>query len=176
LIVTKGDPNIGFDIEMLPDGVDTLQPLVNTRYNEFHPVVSPSSRWLAYSSDESGRAEVYIRPYPGPGGAIPVTTAGGREPVWDPSEEALYYRDDNGATLFRVSVTTEPTVQIGSPQLLFEGRFFGSSHFWGRNYDISPQGDFFILIEEGEMQPAAQINVVFNWFEELKHLAPVGEN
>ncbi|MHC4174450.1 MAG: TolB family protein, partial [Planctomycetota bacterium] len=139
------------------------------------PVISPSGRWLAYSSDESGRAEIYIKPYPGPGGAIPVTTDGGREPVWDPSEKELYYRDDPGDKLFKVSIITEPTVQVGSPELLFEGRFMASSHLWGRNYDISPQGDFFILIEEGEMQPSAQINVVVNWFEELKRLVPPGK-
>ena len=177
LIITKGDPNIniGFDIEMLPEGADTPQPLINTRYNEFHPAISPSGRWLAYSSDESGRVEIYIRPYPGPGGAIPVTTEGGREPVWDPSEKELYYRDDSGSKLFKVLVITEPTVRIGSPELLFEGRYMGSSHFWGRNYDISPKGDFFILIEEGETQPATQINVVLNWSEELKQLAPPGK-
>jgi len=175
LIITEAvDPNTGFDIEMLPYGAaGTLQPLINTRFNEFHPVISPSGRWLAYSSDESGRAEIYIRPYPGPGGATPITTDGGREPVWDPSEEALYYRVDNGDKLFKVSVITEPTVQVGGPELLFEGRFFGSTN-WGRNYDVSPRGDFFVLIEEGEMQPATQVNIVLNWFEELKRLAPVG--
>jgi serine/threonine-protein kinase len=177
LIITQAvDPNTGFDIEMLPyEAVGTPQPLINTRFDEFHPTISPSGRWLAYSSDESGRAEIYIKPYPGPGGAIPVTTEGGREPVWDPSEKELYYRDDNGDKLFKVSILTEPAVQIGSPELLFEGRFFGSSN-WGRNYDISPQGDFFILIEEGEMQSAAQINVVLNWFEELKRLVPTGKD
>ncbi|UCE46964.1 MAG: PD40 domain-containing protein, partial [Phycisphaerales bacterium] len=178
LIITKAvDPNTGFDIDILPyEAAGTPQPLINTRFNEFQPVISPSGRWLAYSSDESGRAEIYIKPYPGPGGAIPVTTDGGREPVWDPSEKELYYRDDNGDKLFKVSLITEPTVQVGSPELLFEGRFMASSHLWGRNYDISPQGDFFILIEEGEMQPSAQINVVLNWSEELKKLVPSGEN
>lgn len=92
--------------------------------------------------------------------------------MWDPSEKELYYRDDPGDKLFRVSVLTEPTVQVGSPELLFEGRFMASSSLWGRNYDISPKGDFFVLIEEGEMQPATQINVVLNWSEELKRLAP----
>ena len=171
LIVTEaGDLNTGFDIETLPYGAHgTPQPLIDTRFNEFHPMISPSGRWLAYSSDESGRAEVYLKRYPGPGGAIPVTTDGGREPVWDPSEKVLYYRVDNGDKLFAVSILTEPTVQVGTPELLFERKFFGSTN-WGRNYDISPQGDFFILIEEGEMPPAAQINVVFNWFEELRQL------
>ncbi|MHC4387812.1 MAG: protein kinase domain-containing protein, partial [Planctomycetota bacterium] len=70
LIITKAvDPNTGFDIEMLPyEAAGTPQPLINTRFNEFQPVISPSGRWLAYSSDESGRAEIYIKPYPGPGG------------------------------------------------------------------------------------------------------------
>jgi len=173
LIITAVDAKTtNFDIARLPEGADTPQPLINTRFNEFHPAISPSGRWLAYSSDESGRVEIYIRSYPGPGGAIPVTTDGGREPVWDPSEKELYYRDDTGDKVFKVSILTEPTVQIGSPELLFEGRYLGSSSFWGRVYDISPQGDFFILIEEQETQPATQINVVLNWFEELKRLVP----
>jgi serine/threonine-protein kinase len=173
LITTTVDPNTNFGIAMLPFGVaGTPQPLINTRFNEFHPTISPSGRWIAYSSDESGQVEIYIRPYPGPGGAIPVTTDGGREPVWDPSEKELYYRDDTGDKVFKVSIFTEPTVQIGSPELLFEGRFLASSSFWGRVYDISPKGDFFILIEEEEIQPATQINVVLNWSEELKRLAP----
>jgi serine/threonine-protein kinase len=178
LIITQAvDPNTFFDIGILPyEAASTPQPLINTRSNEFHPVISPSGRWLAYSSDESGRAEIYIKPYPGPAGAIPVTTDGGREPVWDPSEKELYYRDDTGYKLFKVSILTEPTVQVGSPELLFEGRFMASSSLWGRNYDISPKGDFFILIEEEETQPAAQINVVVNWFEELKRLVPTGKD
>ncbi|MHC4175357.1 MAG: protein kinase domain-containing protein, partial [Planctomycetota bacterium] len=70
LIITKAvDPNTGFDIDILPyEAAGTPQPLINTRFNEFQPVISPSGRWLAYSSDESGRAEIYIKPYPGPGG------------------------------------------------------------------------------------------------------------
>ena len=179
LIITQAvDTDTGFDIATLPyDAGGTPQPLINTRFNEFHPTISPSGRWLAYSSDESGRVEIYIKPYPGLGGAIPVTTDGGREPVWDPSEKELYYRDDTGDKLFKVSIITEPEVQVGSPELLFEGRFLGNPSFWGRMYDISPQGDFFILIEEGEeMQSAAQINVVVNWFEELKRLVPTGKD
>ncbi len=178
LIITQAvDSNTFFDIGILPYEVaSTPQPLINTRFNEFHPMISPSGRWLAYSSDESGRAEIYIKPYPGPGRAIPVTTDGGMEPVWDPFEKELYYRDDTGYKLFKVSIITEPAVQVGSPELLFEGRFYGSSFLWGRNYDISPKGDFFILIEEEETQPVAQINVVVNWFEELKRLVPTGKD
>jgi len=176
LIIMQGvDPSTGFDIMMLPyEAASTPQPLINTRYNEFDPMISPSGRWVAYSSDESGRAEIYIKPYPGPRGAIPVTTNGGREPVWDPCEKALYYRDDTGCKLFRVSILTEPAVQVGSPELLLEGSFQVGT-YWGRNYDISPKGDFFILIEVGEPQPAAQINVVLNWLEELKRLVPSGK-
>jgi hypothetical protein len=88
----------------------------------------------------------------------------------------LYFRDDNGDKLYKVSIVTEPTVRVGRAELLFEGRYMASSHLWGRNYDISPEGDFFILIEEGETQPATQINVVLNWSEELKRLVPTGKD
>ena len=129
--------------------------------------MSPDGRWLAYVSEESRRAEIYLKPYPGPGDVVQVTTEGGREPVWDPTGKALYYRDDAGHRVFKVSIQTQPVVQVGNPALVIEGRFTGGSRA-GRNHDISPKGDFFIMIEEEEPPPVTQINVVLNWSEELK--------
>jgi hypothetical protein len=90
--------------------------------------------------------------------------------MWDPPGKALDYRDETGHKLYRVPVVTEPAIQVGSAELLFEGGFKADSPR-GRNYDISPEGDFFIMIQEEPPQPATQINVVLNWSEELKRLS-----
>jgi Tol biopolymer transport system component len=164
-------PDTGLDIVRVPsEAGGTPQPIVSTPFNEYDPVISPDGRWLAYVSEEARRPEIYLKPYPGPGEAVQVTTDGGREPVWDTSGRALYYRDETGGKVFKVAIQTEALVQLGSPALVFEGRFV-KGHIWGRNYDIGPKGDFFIMIEEEEPQPATQINVVLNWSEELKRLS-----
>jgi eukaryotic-like serine/threonine-protein kinase len=172
LIVLEGlHPDTGFDIvRVSAERGGTPQPILNTRFNEWNPAISPSGRWLAYVSDESKQPEIYVRPYPGPGDAVQETTDGGREPVWDPSGKALYYRDDNGDKVFKTPIQTGPALEVGRPALLFEGRFQRGS-YWGRSYDISPKGDFFVMIAESESEPATQINVVLNWSEELKRLA-----
>jgi serine/threonine-protein kinase len=163
--------NTWFDIVRLPQlGPGFPEPVLTTPFSEINPDVSPDGRYLAYESDASGRHEVYLNPYPGPGREVPVTTDGGKAPVWDPSGKALYYRDETGHKLYRVPVVTEPAIQVGSAELLFEGGFKADSP-WGRNYDISPKGDFFIMIQEEPPQPATQINVVLNWSEELKRLS-----
>jgi hypothetical protein len=168
LAVEHINPRTGYDIVRVPyQGPGTPEPILKTRFNEVNPEVSPSGQWLAYVSDESGRYEVCLKPYPGPGGAKLVTTEGGIGPLWDPSGKTLYYRDETGDKLHRVAIVTEPSVQVGSAELVFEGKFAGDT-IYGRNYDISPKGDCFIMIQEEPAQPATQINVVLNWSEELK--------
>jgi Tol biopolymer transport system component len=169
LMAVRGiHPDPGFDIvRVSAEAGGTPQPFLNARFNEWDAVMSPNGRWLAHASDESRRAEVYVRPYPGPGEAVQVTTEGGREPTWDPAGKALYYRDDTGGKAYKVSIQTEPVIQVGTPALLFEGKF-EIGIYWGRNYDLSPSGDFFVMIAEEEPLPATQINVVLNWPEELQ--------
>ena len=78
-------------------------------------------------------------------------------------------RDETGDKLYRVPIVTEPSLQVGVAELVFEGRF-AADLIYERMYDISPKGDFFIMIQEAEPQPATQINVVLNWSKELKRL------
>ena len=68
------------------------QPFLRTPFNETAPRFSPDGRWLAYISDESGRFEIYVQPYPGPGGKWQISTEGGTEPVWNPNGRELFYR------------------------------------------------------------------------------------
>jgi serine/threonine-protein kinase len=166
-------PTTGYDIWMLGLGDRKAQPFLQTPYNESVPMFSPDGRWLAYVSNESGRWEIYMQPYPGSSGKWQISTEGGTEPVWNRNGRELFYR--NGDKMMAVDIATQPSFTVGKPRVLFEGRYVpppGTSP----NYDVSPDGQHFLMIkpsEAGEAAPA-QINVVLNWFEELKRLVPVG--
>jgi serine/threonine-protein kinase len=172
MVLTEGlNPETGLDIWMLKlEGDRKPESFLHSKYNEFHPVFSPDGHWLAYVTDESGREEVYVRPYPGPGKIISISTEGGMEPVWSPDGKALYYRDISGDRVMVVSFIAEPELSVGKPQLLFEGKYFAGT-IWGRNYDIAPDGNRFIMItDEEQKQKLTQMNIILNWAEELKNL------
>ena len=171
LAYTQNSPDTGLDIWLLPlEGEREPTLLLGTPFNERRATFSPNGRWLAYQSNESGQNEVYVRPYPGPEGKWPISTEGGTEPVWSPDGRELFYR--NRDQMMVVSVETEPSFTPGKPRLLFNGQFqFEPSDFASPNYDVSPDGQRFLMIKAAE-EGANQINVVQNWFEELKRLVP----
>ena len=140
--------------------------LAETVFAEAHPVLSPDGRWLAYASDESGRREVYVRSFLEPGGRWQISTAGGAEPRWNPAGTELFYR--RGDEMWAVSVTTEPSLQPGRPTLLFEGSFEPGLTF--HNYDVSPDGERFVMVQREEVPEAApeRVNVVLHWLDELE--------
>ena len=132
---------------------------------------SPDGHWLAYVSNESGRFDVYVQPFPGPGGKRQISTEGGNEPVWSRNGEELFYR--NGNQMMAVEITTEPSFSAGTPRLLFEGAFRRGSVLRA-DYDVTPDGQRFVMLQQGGPDSGAtQINVVLNWFEELKQRVPV---
>jgi serine/threonine-protein kinase len=163
------EPATGMDVWIIDLGGDrTPHPFLNTRANEFHPAFSNDGRWLAYASDQSGREEVYVRPYPGPGRVVQVSIGGGAEPLWSPSRDELYYRSIDGLRVMRVPFRTEPGFAAQAPQLLFEGPFVTCCP-WGRTYDITPDGERFLMIRDAENRTAPlEFEVVLNWFEELR--------
>jgi Tol biopolymer transport system component len=148
-------------------GENESQPFLATEFNEGGAMFSPDGRWLAYVSDESGRNEVYAQEYPGPGGKWQVSNQGGVEPVWSRDGRELFYR--NGTQMMVVEVEPGETFVAGEPRLLFEGDFVASGRT--ANYDVSPDGQHFVMaLRQGE--GARKLNVIVNWFEELKRLAP----
>ena len=159
----------GLDIWMLPLDSDP-SPFLDTSFNETMPMFSPDGQWLAYVSDDSGRPEVYLKSYPGPGGRWPVSAEGGKDPMWSADGRELFYR--NGDRMMIAAVQTEPTIVIGKPQPLFQRSYLQQLIGSGTNYDISPDGQRFLMIKEESEQESTQINVVLNWFEELKRLVP----
>jgi Tol biopolymer transport system component len=153
------------DIEGIRPGIDSAAvPLVASKFSDMAPSISPNGRWLAYASDESGRFEVYVVPFPNTRAAKwPVSTGGGAEPLWSHKGSELFYRDRSGY-LVAVEVKTAPTFSLGRSTPLFPAGAFTSS-VRGREYDVAPDDRRFLMI-----RPLAPDNVIVveNWFEELK--------
>jgi Tol biopolymer transport system component len=162
----------GRDIWVLRLSDRSAAPFLQTRAIEGAPRLSPDGRWLAYVSDESGRPEVYVQPYPGPGGKWQISTDGGTEPVWNPAGPELFYR--SGASMMVVSVATEGGFAAGRPAVLFAREYVNSQFpLTAVAYDVSPDGQRFLVVKEEPTGAAPpHINVVVNWFEELTRLVP----
>jgi serine/threonine protein kinase/Tol biopolymer transport system component len=168
------NPTTGPDIWVLRLSDRKAQPFLQTPFNEGAPRFSPDGRWLAYISDESGHTEIYVQPYPGPGGKWQISTDGGTEPAWNPNGRELFYR--RGDKMMAVEIATQTGFAAGKPRMLFEGRYQLSS-LTASDYDVSPDGQRFLMLKPSEQEQAAptQINVVLNWFEELKQKVPTGK-
>ena len=174
LAFTELDPTSGYDVWVLGlQGDRKPRPFLQTPSNEGGPMFSPDGRWLAYQSDESGREEMYVRPFPGLGGKVQISTEGGVQPVWARNGRELFYR--NGDKMMAVAIQTRPTFVAAKPKLLFEGHYEMGIYVL-HNYDVSPDGQRFLMIKASEQEPApTQLNVVLNWSDELRRLAPAGK-
>jgi len=164
-----GGPSKDWDIWVLPlEGDRQPRAFTGAPFNEVQPMFSPDGRWLAYVSDESGRLEVYVQPYPGPGGKWQVSTEGGDEPVWAANGKELFYR--LGDKLMATVVESEPEFAAGKPRLLFEGRFAHDVAAPGfASYGVTRDGQRFLMIHASEQESAPrQIRVAIHWLEELK--------
>ena len=123
-------------------------------------------------SDESGKAEVYVQPLPPAAGKWQVSTDGGTESVWNRTGRELFFR--SGDRMMATEVSTEPTFSSGRPLTLFAGKYVRSEFpLTGFAYDVSPDGQRFVMVEETGESTAAQINVVLNWAAELTRRVPV---
>ncbi len=179
LAVVRGSEETGNDVWIVPtDGRSSPQPFLNTPFNEAFPVFSPDGSWLAYGSDETGRWEVYVRPYPGPGPKHQISSDGGFAPVWAGSSRGLLYlayrdpsREPGVFDVVSVDVTTSPTFRASPARVLFRRRISAGSPL--RHYDVTPDGRRFLVLAPGETpdQRVTRLNVVLNWSEELKRLA-----
>jgi serine/threonine-protein kinase len=166
------NPTTQRDIWVLRMSDRKAQPFLRTQFDEAVPQFSPDGRWLAYISNETGRHEIYVQAYPGPGGKWQISTEGGTEPAWNRNGRELFYR--SGDKMMAVDITTQPGFAAGTPRMLFEGRY-DLAPFPTTNYDVSADGQRFLMVKPSEQVAATtQINVVLNWFEELKRKVPTG--
>ena len=164
-------PSLSFGMVRL-EGEREPEMLLDTPFHEHTGMLSPDDRWLAYVSNESGREEIYVRRFPGPGGRVQISTEGGTEPLWSRDGRELFYR--NGDRMMAVAISTEAQLAPGKPTLLFEGTYEMGTSLGGNpgtNYDVTTDGRF-VMIRRDESAGPTQINVVQNWFEELERLVP----
>jgi hypothetical protein len=161
----------------LDDPKRTLEPFVRSDADEINGAFSPDGRWFAYTSDETGRYEVYIQSYPVRGPRLPASTAGGSNPVWHPRGRELFFvseADKEGRRwLMSASFTAQPRSAVGSPRALFEVTFAPGRA--GAAYDVFPDGERFIFLRPlpaARTPPVTEINLVDHWFEELRTKVP----
>ncbi|MCZ6878270.1 MAG: protein kinase [Acidobacteria bacterium] len=156
---------------MALEGEREPQPFLVTEFNERHAMFSPDGSWVALTSNRSGQDEIYLKPYPAEGGLVQISTDGGVEPVWARSGRELFYRNQD--KLMAVSIQTEPTFKAETPRLLFEDSYRESFLSATSNYDVTADGQRFVMVQPSqERQESESLNIVLNWFEELKRLVP----
>jgi Tol biopolymer transport system component len=161
LLFTERHPGTGMDIWLLAtDSARPPTPLVRTSFRELSASFSPDTRWVAYTSDESGQPEVYVQPFPGPGERIRVSVEGGTLPRWRRDGGELYYLDSS-ERLVAVPVGPGPTPRVGAPAPLFRFETGGSPDVAGR-YDVSADGQRFLVIAP-ESAAAPGATVVLDW-------------
>jgi Tol biopolymer transport system component/predicted Ser/Thr protein kinase len=145
----------------------TIEILLDGDFAQLDPHVSPDGRWLAYQSDETGRFEIYVRPYPDvDAGRWLVSTAGGTSPRWSPTGRELFYFD--GESMMRVALTASPSFVSGRPEPLFAVTPFGGR--LGPGYAVASDGQRFLFLLPGPTTPETSTGliVVQHWVEELR--------
>ncbi|MCA1583116.1 MAG: serine/threonine-protein kinase [Acidobacteria bacterium] len=154
-----------WDIWVLPTFGDGKPfPFLKTQFSEIFPILSPDRRYLAYQSNESGRAEVYVQSFPGPGGKWQISTAGGLEPRWRADGKELYYRAPD-QKLMAVAIQGDPNFAASVPKALFQGRF--ETAVARNRYLPSPDGSKFFVVGTLGRESITPTTVALNWFAEL---------
>jgi len=160
LAVTDISAAGAFSIGVLDIASGTAELPFSSPFNVGWPVFSPAGDRIAYVSDESGREEIWLRPFPGPGAATQVTLEGGLEPVWSPDGRELFFR--RGASFLAVPLGGDHGLRPGKPRALFSGRF-DLSPTGHQHYAVDSAGERFAAIELGEAADPEALHLVLDW-------------
>jgi serine/threonine-protein kinase len=164
------ESGLNFDIAMVDlSGEPEVRPLVSTPARERFPDLSPDGKWITYVSDESGREEVYVRPFPNVDDGKWSIPGAGSKPLWSPTGDEIFYRVRNPDRVFAVSVESTEPFRLGPPRLLFEADDYQDLHL--RDWSVAPDGRRFLMLQKHEVD-YGQFVLVQNWFEELERLVP----
>ncbi len=173
LVFRAGGGNAGNLFARRTTGDTSTFTLANSSFPEYSPAVSPNGRWLAYASNETGRHEIYVRPFPDvAGGKWLVSVGGGSEPLWSRDGRELFYKNaDNQMVAVAVSPSGAPPT--GQQRVLFAAEPYHAD-FQHRTYDVTPDGRRFVMIKVADRagDNTTQLIVVENFLEELKRLVP----
>jgi serine/threonine-protein kinase len=182
VVVDTPDPLLTADISMISmEGDHAPKPLLqNPDYFKTQPKISPDGRWIAYVCNESGKNEVYVRPFPEVNkGQWQVSRKGGASPLWAPNGRELFYFSEDDGSVMTVAVETAQAFSSATPKKLFSRLpYLGGGTTPGDPWDIHPDGMRFLMLKLPGATPSApggprKINIILNWFEELKQRAPV---
>jgi len=185
LAYAEFDPDSGYHIWTLAFDVSDPdhpkpgkpEPFLRTRADESAPAVSPDGRWIAYQSDESGRLEVYVRPFPGPGGKWQISNAGGGIPVWSRASRELFFETLENRIMVTEYADQNDLFIPGRPRLRSDQKLQDVSAL--PNYDVAPDGKRFAIFPE--LKPATEekgtvhMGFLLNFFDELRRRAPAGK-
>jgi Tol biopolymer transport system component len=165
----QNGPLGGNEIWVLPlDGTKPAdakpQPFLDSRFRRMILQFSPDGKWVAYQSNETGRFEIYVVPYPGPGGKSQVSTDGGTQPRWNRNGRELFFR--SGAKMMAVDVETGAAFRARTPHMLFEKA--------SSDYDVAPDGRRFIMLKPAATTAdTSELHVIVNWFDDLRRRVPL---
>jgi Tol biopolymer transport system component len=175
VVLTELTPTTGRDLMLLTlDGSHRVTPLLQTPFDELRGAISPDGHWLAYESNSTGQFEIWVRPFPNTsGGEYLISTSGGTRPAWAHTGKELFFLGADG-TLMRVPVEATATMwNAGAPTKLLEPRYYTGGGNPNRSYDVSPDGQRFLMIKAASADPTTvppNIIVVQHFDEELKRL------
>jgi Tol biopolymer transport system component len=182
-----GGADMGFDLSTLPlDLSDPEHPkpgkpegFLRTPFNEYEPAFSPDGRWIAYSSDESSRMEVYVLPFPsGPGGKWQISNAGGGRPIWSRSGRELFFETPENRIMVAAYTAKGDSFASEKPRL-WSGVQINDpgTSFW--NLDLDPDGKRFVVFprpqDTREQKGSVHVTVLLNFFDELRRRVPTGK-
>ncbi|WP_411279403.1 protein kinase domain-containing protein [Gemmatimonas sp.] len=169
LVVRTTTPSLGSGdiLAAQPLRGGATQPVIATPNLEYSPTLSPDGRWMAYVSNMSGRLEVYVVPFPNPQQARwPISSAGGSAPRWSPRGDELFYLDLQ-SRMVAVQVTTAPSFALQGTRTLFNASDFVQISVSRRNYDVTPDGQRFLMVQRANGATNGHVVVVENWLTEL---------
>jgi serine/threonine-protein kinase len=146
-------------VEVIGHEAPAISLLAASRFNEFSPAFSPDGRWVAYQSDESGRGEIYVRPFPGPGAQIQISRDGGSTPKWQGREIFYVQPDGSGKLIMAATVESQPELHVTGTKVALRSVNFVS-------FDVARDGRRFLLLV-GTRHLPTQLNLILNWPTQL---------